>query len=431
AFAAVLAACVLVFASYGGAAERPADGLRLAVGELETVPAPGLSRVAVADPKVADVQLTRGGDTVLVEGRAPGDTQLLLWYGKRDTPQRLKIRVDAEAPRVLSSGARLGADGAQRTLDGEVADAARHAATLTALGAGVDDRTLLASGGAVQVDIKVVEYSRSEMKQAGLNLFFRNLNSGFSFASFTPGSLSKFNLGDTLTSEGSSPFAQAFNLLALYNRASYSIGTVLSLLESNGQIQVLAEPSLVALSGQTATFLAGGELPVPVPQSFGNVTIEWKKFGIGLAISPTVIDARRIALKVAPEASELDYTRGVQLNGTVVPSVTTRRADTTVELGDGESFVIGGLVSRNLRNNVDKVPGIGSVPILGAFFKRVESQREDRELMIVVTPHLVSPLARDAARPPLPGESMTQQRSIWSQWLLGGEHGDNLTGLSQ
>ncbi|NVL89310.1 type II and III secretion system protein family protein, partial [Escherichia coli] len=113
----------------------------------------------------------------------------------------------------------------------------------------------------------------------------------------------------------------------------------LSLLESNGMARVLAEPSLVALSGQSANFRAGGEIPIPVPQALGTTTIEYKPFGIGLTVSPTILSENRIALKVAPEASDLDFSRGVTLNGATVPAIVTRRADTTVELGDGESFV--------------------------------------------------------------------------------------------
>ena len=155
--------------------------------------------------------------------------------------------------------------------------------------------------------------------------------------------------------------------------------------------RVLAEPTLVALSGQSASFLAGGELPVPEAAGLGSVTVAFKPFGIGLTVTPTVLSRERIALKVAPEASELDYSNGIPLvtsadNVTVIPALRTRRADTTIELGDGESFVISGLVSRQTKALVNKVPMLGDLPIIGAFFRSVDYKQEDTELVIVVTP---------------------------------------------
>ena len=132
--------------------------------------------------------------------------------------------------------------------------------------------------------------------------------------------------------------------------------------------------------------------------ALGTTTIEYKPFGIGLTVSPTILSENRIALKVAPEASDLDFSRGITLNGATVPAIVTRRADTMVELGDGESFVIGGLVSRSTLSNLDKVPFLGDVPIIGTFFKRVNYNQEERELVIIVTPHLVRPMARNAPK---------------------------------
>ncbi len=172
--------------------------------------------------------------------------------------------------------------------------------------------------------------------------------------------------------------------------------TALSVLESQGLARTLAEPSLTAMSGQSASFLAGGEFPFPVVQNGGSgvnsITIEFKEFGIRLNLTPTVLARDRIALKVAPEVSQLDYTNGISLNGITVPGLDVRRTETTVELGDGESFVISGLVSSELVNNVSKVPWIGDVPVLGAFFRNTSISRQDRELIMVVTPHLVRPL---------------------------------------
>src|SRR5690606_4039263 len=144
---------------------------------------------------------------------------------------------------------------------------------------------------------------------------------------------------------------------------------VISVLEANGFAYTLAEPSLTAMSGQSATFLAGGEFPIPVEQRDGAVTVEYKEFGVRLTLTPTVLDRDRIMLKVAPEVSELDFTAAVQAAGVSVPALTVRRTETAIQLGDGESFVISGLISRNNTGNVDKVPLLGDLPILGAFFK--------------------------------------------------------------
>ncbi|BCL77110.1 exported fimbriae assembly protein [Jeongeupia sp. HS-3] len=401
-------------------AHSQAETLKVQVGDMQAVPMQKLVRVAVADPGIADVHMPKQRDALLVEGRKPGRTTVLLWQQGQTAPTRIQVQVNARATLEPAPGVDWHSNGSRQILDGKIADVAQHSQFVGALGKEVDDRTVLNTGGTVQVDIRVVEFSRNTLAQAGLNLLVKHNGSAFTFGSLVPGATDLAN-----------PIASAFNLFARRITSAWDITGALSLLESNGYVQVLAEPSLVALSGQTATFLAGGELPIPVAQTLGSVSIEWKKFGIGLAISPTIINKQRIALKVAPEASELDYNRAILLNGTAVPSVVTRRAETTVELGDGESFVIGGLVSRNLRKNIDKVPGLGDLPILGAFFKRVEDEREDRELMIVVTPHIVSPMAKNAPKPGLPGEGSRIDESIWKLWLVGLGKDRKLTGFSE
>ena len=169
-----------------------------------------------------------------------------------------------------------------------------------------------------------------------------------------------------------------------------------------------------------------------MPQSFGNVTIEYKPFGIGLTVTPTVLADDRIVLKVAPEASDLDYTNAVTLNGVSVPAITTRRADTMVELGDGESFVIGGLVSSSTVSNLNKVPILGDLPILGTFFKNVNYQQNEKELVIVVTPHLVRPIARGTSLPLTPGEANEQHNApVWQSYLFGAAEQRCVTGFFQ
>ncbi|MCK9509543.1 MAG: type II and III secretion system protein family protein, partial [Pigmentiphaga sp.] len=215
-------------------------------------------------------------------------------------------------------------------------------------------------------------------------------------------------------------------------RGNFLFDTQLSLLESHGMARVLAEPTLVALSGQSAKFLAGGELPVPSSGGLGSTVVTYKPFGIALTVTPTILSKDRIALKVAPEVSDLDWNNGLTMNSVQIPAVVTRRADTTVELGDGESFVIGGLVSRSTISNLDKVPFLGDLPIIGAFFRGMRYSQQEKELMIVVTPRLVQPLARGVELP-LPGakEKIDTPTNAWGHFVMGTASQDELPGFSK
>ncbi len=397
-----------------------------------------LERVAVGNPEIADALLLKSrsaANSLLLVGKKAGATSVIVWeQGGRAV--NYMVQVDAAAPDP--TGPRVKVAGDTAVITGEAQDvyglakarsAAQAAAGTRKSGVVVDQSTLPVSN-TVQVDVKVVEFSKTVLKEAGFSLFLNR--SGFSFGSFAPSSLTSFKMGgdNRLSVDVTSPISSAFNLVAATHRGIFGN---LSLLESNGMARVLAEPTLVALSGQSATFLAGGEIPIPVPQSLGTTTIEYKPFGIGLTVTPTVLGPNRIALKVAPEASDLDTTRGIILNGASVPAIITRRADTMVELGDGESFVIGGLVSRNTLSNVDKVPLLGDLPIIGTFFKRLNFHQEDRELMIVVTPHLVKPIARNApVAVTLPGEATSSGSPwTWRTFVLGGLADDPAPGFSK
>jgi pilus assembly protein CpaC len=171
-------------------------------------------------------------------------------------------------------------------------------------------------------------------------------------------------------------------------------------LKSDGLVKVLAEPTLIALSGQDAYFLAGGEFPVPVPQGLGSVAIEYKPFGVGLTFTPTVLADNKINIKVAPEVSELDFNLAVQLEGFVVPGLNTRRAETVIELADGQSFAIAGLLRDTARDAMSKYPLLGDIPILGTLFRSRSFQKAETELIIIATPHLVKPI--DGDQQPLP-----------------------------
>jgi pilus assembly protein CpaC len=236
----------------------------------------------------------------------------------------------------------------------------------------------------------------------------------------SPGTLSGVGTGGsgfTLnSSSGFLPLNNAFNLIVGNSGSGFL--SALSILEANGFAYTLAEPSLTAISGQSATFLAGGEFPVPIRTGGGadsSITIQFKEYGVRLMLTPTVLDANRIFLKVSPEVSELDFNNAVQTGGVAVPGLRVRRTDTSISLGDGESFVISGLVSRNTLSNVDKLPGLGNIPILGAFFRSTRFDVEDKELLMVVTPYLVRPIARDANLPALPGGNLREYQPSFSE----------------
>ena len=169
---------------------------------------------------------------------------------------------------------------------------------------------------------------------------------------------------------------------------------VIDALATDGLVSVLAEPNLVALSGEAASFLAGGEFPIPVAQRDDEISIEFKKFGVSLDFVPTVLSGNRINMKVRPEVSELSETGAIEVNGLRIPALSVRRAETTVELGSGQSFAIAGLLQNTSRTGVDKVPGLGDVPVLGTLFRSSRFQRNETELVIVITPYIVRPVSQ-------------------------------------
>lgn len=241
----------------------------------------------------------------------------------------------------------------------------------------------------VQTDIRIVEVNRSELNTLGFyySRLFNGGTNGITIAA--PGAASTAAASSAPATPGSLN-AEGFNLFS-FGASSLSI---IDALESGGFAYTLAEPSLVSLSGQTATFLSGGEFPIPISASDGDIQIEYKKFGVSLALTPTVIDRNQIILKVAPEVSELDYSSGVTTGGVSVPGLKIRRTETMVSMAPGQSFIISGLVSRSTANSSDRVPGLGNIPILGAFFRSDRVSSEDKELIMVVTPRFVEALNR-------------------------------------
>lgn len=418
----------------------PAMGkIDMAAGAQRVFDTPqAIVRLAVGDEAVAGVKAI-GSRQFLLQGSAPGVTTLLVWLrGEKEASSHVvRVGKAVALPPEAAGELQLKAAGDLSVLSGTPADLPALAAArqYAAQGAGdakpaVLDRTALPFGGEVQIDVRVVEFSRKILNKAGLSILSNK--SGFTFGSYAPGSLNKIELSNgAISAEAELPISQALNLVI--GKASKNILGVLGVLEGNGFARTLAQPTLVAQSGRDAEFLAGGEFPVPVPQALGQTTIQYKPYGIRLQVSPTVLGENRIALTVAPEVSDLNFENGITINGVSVPSLSTRRATTSVELGNGESFVIGGLVSQSMMRNVNKIPGLGDLPVLGAFFKSISLSREDKELLFIVTPRLVRPLAAGTELGPLPGEEMAaRETGVWREWLLSDDEvNTRYTGFSR
>jgi pilus assembly protein CpaC len=248
----------------------------------------------------------------------------------------------------------------------------------------------------VTLKVRIAEVSRNLLKSIGVNLFSKDATSGF-----------KFGIGQGVNAAGGSPFsvnpiAGGTTLGAAGKLFGLDLSGALDLAETDGLVTTLAEPNLTALSGETASFLAGGEFPIPVTQGSGNgsaVTIEYKQFGVSLAFTPIVLADGRISMRVRPEVSELSDAGAVKLGGFTVPALTTRRAETTVELGSGQSFMLAGLMKNSNNNSIDKAPLLGDLPIIGALFRSTKFQRQETELVIIVTPYLVRPVNGQMAMP--------------------------------
>lgn len=384
-------------------------GLRLIAGKsliIETTDE--VKRVSVGAPEVADI-LVLGTKQIYVTGKAVGVTNVIIWHDEDkysayelevvfDTA-RLKRQLHQVLPkerdiRVLPSQNSI-------TLTGTVSNTAAQAEALAIaksfLPEGGDIVNVLQVAGAQQVmlEVKIAEMSKSLINRLGIN--FAWTNAAGEFAVGMIGGLTGIDASGGGMNLNYSP---QVNALVRFNSGSDQWTGIFDILKSNGMIKILAEPILIAVSGQSAEFLAGGEFPVPVPGRDGNIGIVYKDFGVSLVFTPTVIDKDRISIKVRPEVSEVDYSVGTTIAGAAVPGLTSRRAATTVELGDGQSFAIAGLLKDTARETAAKYPILGDIPILGALFKSKSYQRNESELIIIVTPHLAKPL--DMSKQTLP-----------------------------
>lgn len=459
--------------------QRPTSEVLLSIGEGEMINLPqSVSNVWVSNPTVADVYVTNPRQINLF-GKTDGEATIFATSASGAVVYSTTVRVNANITaldRMLKiampdAAIRVTTAGQLAVLTGTVAspDDSQQAErlVLAALNPGINtnepgatlkmvvmNRLKTATPLQVNLQVRFAEVSRSFVKNVGVNIATKDSTSGFKFGlaqgrspgAFTSADLAKFPKA-TIPVPGGGFIEGAFdpstgqfinpNSTTVTNTAQGSdFGTLglagrllgldvlaaLDLGETIGQVTTLATPNLTALSGETASFLAGGEIPIPLAQALGTTSIEFKQYGVSLAFTPTVLADGRISLRVRPEVSQITSVGAVQLNGLTVPALTTRRSETTVEMGSGESMVIGGLLQNSHNNQISKVPGAGDIPILGALFRSNAFQRNETELMIVITPYLVKPV--NANQIVLPTDGYKAPNDL--QRIIGGQ----MTGIS-
>jgi pilus assembly protein CpaC len=434
---------------------RPAHDLVISVGRGQLVGIGGaMSDVFIADENIADVQV-KSQRQLYVFGKQTGETTVYASNAAGDVVWSANIRVGSNIdsvdqmlnlamPDAKISVSTIGSN--TFLLTGTVAspeDAAEAQRLVQAFVQGKDgkanvvSRLKMATPLQVNLLVRFAEVSRSLVREINTNVTTRDLTGGFTFGlsrGRVPGTIGKLDTSGFPQLDASSQFNLPAGTLKLpfdpksgrfiVDGTSYTFnpnpagGSALGLAgklfgidmlgaldlgEKIGLVTTLAQPNLTALSGETADFLAGGEYPIPISQGLGTTSIEYKKYGVSLAYTPTVLSNGRISLRVRPEVSELSAQGAVQLNGFQVPALTIRRAETTIELGSGQSFMIAGLLSNNSQNLIDKTPGAGDIPVLGALFRSTSFRKGETELVIIVTPYLVNPVNANDIKLPTDG----------------------------
>ena len=426
--------------------------LVLSIGRGQLVTVPGtMTDVFVSNDSVADVQV-KSQHQLYVFAKAGGTTTVYASNGTGNVIWSANIRVGSNLdsvdqmlglamPDAHINVSTMGSNTVLLTgtiaAPEDSAEAERLVSAFVGEGANVVSRLKMATPLQVNLRVRFAEVSRSLVRNLGINLATLDGTNGFKFGigqgrSLTPGQTwqaggplgvgagmgqafvtapdgTKINGPAVANGTATSTLAGMGKFLGLNILGALDAG------ETAGLVTTLAEPNLTALSGETAEFLAGGEFPIPLSQGLGSTTVEYKKYGVSLAYTPTVLANGRISIRVRPEVSELSSQGAVTLNSFIIPALTVRRAETTVELGSGQSFMIAGLLSNNAQNTVQKLPGAGDLPIIGALFKSTNFQKGQTELVIVVTPYLVNPVDDSEVHLPTDGYQTPDQLQ---QWLL-------------
>ena len=387
-------------------AQTPEASIDLGSGEGRVIRfAQPVDSVLVAEPGIADLQVVSPG-VIYVFGKRPGNTSLVALdnTGKQISAMSLNVGANAQpVSRALNGGVQVSGAGNRLTARGQVKDI-NEAIDLNALldPTGQEWTSSVNTAqykGSAQVNIRVrfAEVSRDELLRYGVSWNALFNNGTFSFGLLTGGSLP------------AQAAAGASNLVGLgLDSGNFNIDSVLEALQSNGVLEILAEPNITASTGETASFLAGGEVPIPVPVNSDLVGVQYKSYGVSLVFSPTLLPNDRIALQVRPEVSTLMGSASLSISGYQVPSFRVRRADTRVEVGSGQTFAIAGLFQRDSAQDLEKIPLLGDMPVLGNLFRSKRFQRNETELVILITPYLVEPVQTAKAtlsptdRPPKP-----------------------------
>ncbi|NNC72265.1 MAG: type II and III secretion system protein family protein [Sphingomonadaceae bacterium] len=432
-------------------AAAPIDNLTLSVGRGQLINLPGpMTDLFVANSEVADVQV-RSSRALYVFGKAAGETTVYATNRAGAVVYSATVRVGNNLDSISSMlGMAMPEASIAVTpmnglvlLTGTVASPSDVEEANALVQAFVGEETQVvsrlrtATPLQVNLQVRIAEVSRQVVRDIGVNLLTRDTTGGFQFGISRGTGLGIGNADisglpqldasaifglpagsislpfDTTTGQfvtrGATQFTtpQSSGANTIISAAGNALGldilSSLDLAEQEGLVTTLAEPNLTALSGETASFLAGGEFPIPLSQGLGSVSIEYKQFGVSLAFTPIVLANGRISMRVRPEVSELSDQGAIQLNGFTVPALTTRRAETTVELGSGQSFMIAGLLQNSHNSTVDRTPGLGDVPVLGALFRSNRWRRSETELVIVVTPYLVQPVSANQIALPTDG----------------------------
>ncbi len=377
--------------------------LTLNTGKLIKLDNPANS-VFVGNPELADVQV-QSPTIIYVFAKRPGKTNLFALDKKGSVLLNSPVQISHDVSSLQQSLRDIDPNGfikahsvqeglilSGRAASASVSSDAQRLAALYAPGGNIVNRIVVEGSQQVNLRVQVAEVARSVTKQLGIN--WENLSGlgNFSLGTFVGRDI--VDATNLITRSGSTS-----GLFAAFNDGQTSIQGMIDALEDEGLITVLAEPNLTALSGETASFLAGGEFPIPVPQEDGAIAIDYKEFGVSLRFTPNLVGNNRINLQVRPEVSQLSSASAININNIFIQSLLTRRAETTVELASGQSFVLGGLLNSDSDNNVSKTPFLGELPIIGALFRSVSFQRNETELVIIVTPYLVEPTNSRIALP--------------------------------
>lgn len=378
--------------------------------------------VNVAQPELLTVN-TIAAQSLLVTAKKPGTTQLVLW-DENENSQVIDVTIHADLSalqdllkkQLPGATIEVGSGTAESVvLRGKVPDlhAARQAAELAAPFGKVINLLEVSGGQQVMLQVRFMEVSRTALTALGVDIGAAVSNGDFSIGMSGQNRLAAGDRALSLSGSGA--------------WGDFSFEAFIDALKRNSLARVLAEPNLTVISGEEGDFLAGGEVPIPVPQSgtggSATITIEYKEFGIRLRCTPVVLGDGRIRMKVAPEVSELDYANGTSVGGQTVPGLRTRKVNTVVEMSDGQTFMLAGLISRRVDARNQGTPGLSNLPVLGTLFRSVRYERNETELVILVTPRLVQPMNPDQVTP-LPGQKWRYPNEV--DFLFNGDLGGEI-----